>query len=319
MTLTEQELRCVERACAHLGAADGSSWRQVDGPTLDELHPQNASPEVIVTDGVRTAAIEVKRLTHQNFQQLGSYVEYLRSRLAPSIGGHYWLAPPHDFKLPIDQRLIRHLKREIGRIAPTLAPGDSGSVRYPRSTYVSLIRTDVPGYIYCCHQDLEGDVSRVSNRLPGSFMLVDCDTYEHSFLTDEAREEFALALVAACEQRIATGNGPLTWNEEWGLHRFDEDDGDEPHPPSVHVLAVEVIDVAESTTGSVTRMIDAALQKFASRRWADLHVLVLEKADGILPTDRVSDAISAIDPSDLHELDLILYIDDATTTKLWPA
>ena len=66
-------------------------------------------------------------------------------------------------------------------------------------------------------------------------------------------------------------------------------------------------------------MIDAALQKFASRRWADLHVLVLEKADGILPTDRVSDAISAIDPSDLHELDLILYIDDATTTKLWPA
>lgn len=137
-------------------------------------------------------------------------------------------------------------------------------------------------------------------------MLVDCDTYEHSFFTDEARHKFGQALAEACAERLANRNGALSWNEEWQLLRLDDDDD----PPSVEVMAVAVIDVRESVEAALARLVDAALEKFEARRWADLHVLVLDKADGILEPDRIQEVCGRLDLGSPPAIDLIIWADN---------
>jgi len=313
VALTEQERRSVQSACRHLSQTLGGHWEIADEDSLDDHNPNVPSPETLIRDGTRTAAVEVKRLSHAAFDQHGAYLTYLSRRLAPDSGGHFLLSPPDDFTLPIGQPLIRRLRSQIAQVGPKLSPGDRSSILYRRDSYVSLSREGGDGFIYCCHQYSGDEVTRVSPQLNGAFMLVDCDTYEHSFHTDLARASFAAALVDACERRVKDGAGPLTWDEEWGLTRLDDDDD----PPSVEMLVGALIDVRESTTEAVTRMVDAAAQKFEGRRWADEHILVLDKADGIMIRDRILEAVRGIDPVELSSIDLILWLDDEDAERLW--
>ena len=90
MPLTHQESRCIELASEHLGTLYGGSWRVMDGPPLDDLHPSEPTPEVIVGNGRTTAAIEVKRLTGDSvFQAYKESVLSLHRSLVPSCGGYY--------------------------------------------------------------------------------------------------------------------------------------------------------------------------------------------------------------------------------------
>ena len=59
--LSDQETHCVQLTCEYLSSSVGGSWKVQSYP--DELYPAEPTPEVIVTNGSVTAAIEVKRLT----------------------------------------------------------------------------------------------------------------------------------------------------------------------------------------------------------------------------------------------------------------
>ena len=106
---------------------------------IDELHPEEPTPEVIVTNEKDTAAIEVKRLMGDSVsQEYIKYHQYCLDFLVPSCGGHYTLTPPDDYHLPIDIKLLKHVKREIERVAPTLRAEQSGAVKILRSGHISL-------------------------------------------------------------------------------------------------------------------------------------------------------------------------------------
>ena len=60
MPLTEQEERCVNLACHYLSKHYGGNWSVQKN--LDDLKFQEPTPEVIVGNGTKTAAVEVKRL-----------------------------------------------------------------------------------------------------------------------------------------------------------------------------------------------------------------------------------------------------------------
>jgi hypothetical protein len=119
---------------------------------LDEINPTEPTPEVMVTNGKTTAAIEVKRMAGDSVQQ--EYKQSLYSNekyLIPSCGGYYWLNPPVDLRLPLDTVLRRKVKREIERVAPTLKPEEKGVLCIPRTGHISLISEHNPPLISCSH------------------------------------------------------------------------------------------------------------------------------------------------------------------------
>jgi len=101
MPPSEQESRCIEHACEFLSLAIGGNW-EVEG-YLDDLNGSEPTPEVVVTNGTTTAAIEVKRMAGDSAQQAYRQSLFSNQRyLIPSCGGYYWLEPPVDLRLPMN-------------------------------------------------------------------------------------------------------------------------------------------------------------------------------------------------------------------------
>ncbi|MHA2070024.1 MAG: hypothetical protein ACXABY_37135, partial [Candidatus Thorarchaeota archaeon] len=147
MPLSEQEKHCIEKTCEFLSTAMGGHWTIES--YLDELYPEESTPEGIINNGMTTAAVEVKRMTGNAAQQ--AYRQSLPSNeryLAPSCGGYYWIAPPVDFRLPMSATLRKQVKKEIERVAPSLKPGDKGVLRIPRSGHISFISDRNPPVIF---------------------------------------------------------------------------------------------------------------------------------------------------------------------------
>ena len=67
MSLSEQEKRCVEYTCQFLSSTLGGCWNVER--YLDGLNPTEPTPEVVVTNGKITAAIEVKRMIGDSVYQ----------------------------------------------------------------------------------------------------------------------------------------------------------------------------------------------------------------------------------------------------------
>jgi len=62
----------------------------------------------------------------------------------------------------------RQVKKEIQRLAPTLAEGESGPVRIHREAHIALISESGPPHIHCLHQS--SDLLRpLLDRIGGSF------------------------------------------------------------------------------------------------------------------------------------------------------
>ena len=150
MPLSEQETRCVECACEFLSSSFGGRWNIESYP--DELYPTEPTPEVVITNGEMTAAIEVKEMAGGSAQQ--EYRESLYSNekyLSPPCGGYYILIPPVDLRLRMNDTLREQVKSEIARVAPTLQPEETGVIRIPRSGHISLISERNPPVIMCSH------------------------------------------------------------------------------------------------------------------------------------------------------------------------
>lgn len=320
MPLSTQEQGCVDLVLPALGELYGGAWRIPDGPTLDDLHASEASPECLVTDGSISAAIEVKRLTGDTILQ--GYSEALRSlkrSLVPSRGGRYTLSPAVDFRLPIDGSLRRLLKKEIERVAPTLIPGGPpGAVRVPRTAYVSMLREAGPGCIRCYHDSTGKFVTSASPLVSGVFQLVDEGMLEHNFVTDAGREAFHAALAEACRTRVENGSGEVEWFEEWELWRGTDLADDDPRDrDGVHVICVtEAREVSASVAEALDIVLEKALRKFVTK-WADRHVIVLDKASVLCNAERVREALSWVTPEELANVDLVLLTDDDEFSIVW--
>jgi hypothetical protein len=70
MALTDQERRCVELAARDLHATRGGDWPVPDGPTLAELGSSQPAPEVVISNGALTAAVEVEQLRDAPLSEL---------------------------------------------------------------------------------------------------------------------------------------------------------------------------------------------------------------------------------------------------------
>jgi hypothetical protein len=277
MPLSDQERHCVELACQHLAKSHIGVWGIAEGPPLEDLHRNEPVPEVLVTNGTLIAAVEVKRLGDQELTRLYSNTESLKDYLAPACGGYYSVDPGIDVLLPLSAAVKRRLKNEIAKVAPTLAPGEKGVIHIPQEATLSLIDREGPGHLHCCH--VIGDsVQGFSGRLSAKFFLADCECWAHKFVTDEGREAFAAALLATERTRLAGGPGLMQWLEEWELYRSDNEDKED----GVWFISVtEAHSVPAAVSDAVDAMLSKSLRKFA-RRWADIHILVFERASAIV-------------------------------------
>lgn len=304
MPLTEQEQRCIDSACRYLENHYGGTWSIQQ--ELDDQYPSEPTPEVILSDGEKTAAVEVKRLTGDSTQQ-----EYLAAILSndryfvPSCGGYYYLNPPLGFRLPMPPSLRTLVKREIERVAPTLAPDQSGAIRIPRDGRVALISESGPPSIYCYHMGPFGDLmAQLNGKITGSFMIID-EGLEHSFVTQQCRGEFEEAVALACKKGLDGDGSPFSWDEEWELIKtYHEDDED-----GVWMIATTgAKSMQESVDECVHTVLGNAMQKFRDKRWADIQMIVLETSVTI-PEGPAAQSVESFNHGDRELIDHFLLLE----------
>jgi hypothetical protein len=319
MPLSEQEKRCIELTCRFLAARLGGAWQVVGW--LDDVHPSKPTPEVVVSNGTTTAGVEVKRLMGDAIDR--AYKESLLSNqkfLAPKCGGDYVLSPPDGFHPPIPVKLRRYLKREIERVAHSLKPGQTGAVRIERQGHIALNSESGLPYISCLHGSVPGFhlLNPLLSRITGSFMLVDDYNPQHSFITDQGREQFYEAVVSSCERRLRGDASPFTWYEEWGIQRLEDDKDSEDGSDGVWIFACgQARSVKESVAECVSEMLEKSLKKFSDKRWADHHIVVLDD-HAHNHEDMVIWVISGFDPEELRSVDLILLVDGDRVVQCYP-
>jgi len=315
MSLTPQEQHCVDLALSALGDLYGGSWRF--DHSLDDLHNSNASPECIVTSDTIDAAIEVKRLTGDDVAR--GYKEALLSlprALDPRCQGFYVLGPAANLRVPVDRPLLRTLRKEVARVAPTLARGETGGVRVPRSSWVSLCAETGPGRVNCCHNYSEHLFEGLESSITGTFLLVDQGLPDHNFVTSQALARFRNELAAACYRRVHGGSNHFDWYEEIPLLRCDSDDD---NGPGLDVLAVtEARRVDTAVAEGLDYILERAIRKFDRQPpWASIHIIVLDREDGFSSPERVTTALSWITDEDLKNIDLILLVDRDDVSVVW--
>lgn len=312
MSLSQEELRCIKLACDHLRSVYGGTWQMTR--ELDAEHPSTASPEVEVSNGGSTAAIEVKGLTVAELEGYDAWKPSLERYLAPTCPGEFVLMPPSFFTLPADRPLMKHLRREIARVAPTVAPQSIGVVLIPRDGYVVRLNSQVPGRITCTSHNSVDELEGLGERLDGWYYLIhDDNPWAHNFVTDAGRAAWHDSIVAA--SATPTIEGRFTWNEEWGLHRLDDGGGDER---DFEVLAISGVFTGDSAVAAVWTMLEKGRAKF-HQRWADHHVLVF---DSRLPTminaGRLAAIAAEFDADDLGAVEMILLVSGDELTQIWP-
>ena len=318
MPLSDQEQRCIEKACNFLAITEGGTWEAVSYPT--ELFPQEKTPEVVVTNGTMTAAIEVKRLTGDAMSQV--YSESLFSNekyLTPPCGGYYSLEPPVDFRLPLSLPQRKYLKKQIAQEAPALKPEESGVVLVPRKGHIALASENEPSMIHCLHSTQYGELlSPVVSKIRGRYMLID-EGCEHSFFTDDGRKAFQNIVVEACERRLRNGDAShFTWQEEWRLTRGKEAETSEDEGDGVWIIAVtEAREVRDSVKECMEVVLESALAKFASKKWGDVQIIVLESST-YAPADFVIGAVSSAEAGDLTKVDYVLLVDSDKLIECYP-
>lgn len=315
MTLSAQEARCVRLACDFLSRRDGTTWGITPGPTLDSLYPNEPSPEVLVSDGRRDAAIEVKELHGSSnlIEHTASTMSLMRT-MVPSCGGSYHVMPPSGLHLPIEKALRRRVAREIERVSPSLSVGESGVLLMPRQGYLVFRAHPSNRDVHCIHNDGRSLLEPLVSVVKGDLYLIDDRDPEHSFVTEQARSAFLSTLQTAYEEGRCSSADMLSWNEEWMIGK-DGDDDDE-----VFFLTVtEAFDVASSVEECLDTILSKALAKFDSRRWASEHIIVLEVATSLMSPDRSLPVISEFEQELKGVVDLVLVVDDEEVHQAYPS
>jgi hypothetical protein len=276
MPPTEEEIAAIGIVLDRLGET-GPRWEVRE--YLDDKLPNESTPEAIATDGVKTAAIEVKRLiVHGDFFGLKDGLEAL---LLPTTAGHYVLIPPFGYPLPWAKDFIRIIRNALERSATELDYGESGAIRVPRFANIAQI-SQSGSHAYCTHGP--SLLRQLAGSLPGVFYLVDTDQ-RHSFVTQGAEAEFRQRVLAGCERRAAGNVVQLEWFEEWPLQRLAADES-----RVEIVMPTPVFEVQPTIDERVWIVLESGGRKFRTRR-ADSNILVIDSRFVLGDADRVASAI----------------------------
>jgi len=117
-----------------------------------------------------------------------------------------------------------------------------------------------------------------------------------------------------CESRRAGESGQLSWTEEWELFRADNE-----KPAGVYVLCVtEAREVRASVLEVVDVMLEKARKKFEHTRWADHHVLVLDRAGALTDADRITQVMDELEEGDFGPIDVVVFVDGDNLIQIWP-
>lgn len=285
-----------------------------NGPTLDDLNPRSRSPEVAASNGTLSAAIEVTGLRGGSVWNDHSVsLKSLRVALQPSRPGLYVLSPAIDFRLPVGRRVVTQFKQQIEIASGVLrSAGDKASVLVPRLAKVQVANIRRPGHVFCSHHSMNDVLKLASERVEGAFWLVDDGEWEHRFRTDDGRLAAAERIAAAC-RRAALGQAvEAAWDDEWELTLVD------PSGSGVRVLSVtEAISVPGMVADAVTGAVAVKRQKFTGRRWADIHLLVMDAQFPLMPSDYAAFALSQLDDEELAGLDVVLLAREDSLDLVW--
>lgn len=265
---------------------------------------------MLVANGLADAAVEVKRLSDDSTRPYLESIVSLERYLAPLCGGYYILTPCANLPFPLDRKLMHHLKREIERVAPSMPDGEIHPVAIERSAGLVVRSMNGPSMFYCCHNAFDL-LQGLSSRLNGiDAFLVDQDQMEHSFVTDDQREQFAQTIIGVARRGQSQ---TVTWKEEWALERLDGND------TGVYVFGTSgAFDVQTSVSLSAERMMEQALEKFRGRRWAATHIIALESQSPHMTLNRVSEALIAFDREEIQRVDLVVLVVDGEAQLVWP-
>jgi hypothetical protein len=286
----------------------------VKGATLDDLHQNSKSPEVLVSNGILSAAIEVTELRGGSvWNKHRVSWRTLQSELQPSREGHFILVPSDDFRLPIPKPVVRQLKQQLEVAAQSLHDqGAVAVVRVPRSAKVALVNPKQPGHVFCYHDSMPAVLHAASSRITGAYTLVDCDQWEHRFQTENGRDEAVQRIVDACHRRLGGEKTIAEWDEEWALHLTDVSGS------GVDILCVtEAVSIPDMVAEDVSRAVAAKHRKFTGRRWADLHVLVMDARLRLTSRDYVALALSHVPDEQLSQFDVIARVHGDDIEMVW--
>lgn len=315
MPLSRQERRCIRLVCRHLEQTIGGTWRTKPGPSLiwrvRGRQPTPPTPETVIYDRERTAAVEVKQLTGTLGwnSYLAAYVS-LRRSLSPLSGGRYLLDLALGVTLPLDERLLKTLRKQIRAHAPTISLGETRALKFKRRGEVRCANSVGAGLVFCEHN--EHTVREVGPLVTGAYQLAD-GGWEHQFVTSQGEADFQSKLAAACTRAAVEGAVSFEWEEEWGLTRLEGPDG--VIVPAVHGAE----DVGAGVAAIVAQMITQARLKFAER-WADRHIVVLDMQDIIrwLGGKRmVTVALDELNASAFDGIDSVLLADGGRIDEVW--
>ena len=312
MPLNPQEERAILLILPTLDTLWGASWSlPSDRTTLDDLHPSKPTPECVISNESITAAPEVKQLfgdasTRDYFDSQRS----LYRRLAPPYGGRYSLYPCFGVTRPLPEGLLRCLKKEIEEAGKHVPLGGSTVITVPRTGLLQRI-SDEGHFVYCGHTQTADAMTEVGPHVTGTYFLDETapsERWEHSFIGDKARDEFYSTLIEACALTARGQPIEISWSEEWKLTRSDGEDG-------VFVAGMVTGWMLPGVQEEMQRALDAASKKF-DERWADRHVVVLERKE---PSNATVDHIKEVGPRlNLPEnVDLVLLVDGDEVSQLF--
>jgi hypothetical protein len=156
-------------------------------------------------------------------------------------------------------------------------------------------------------------MSGLKDKITGMFMLVD-EGLEHSFVTQECKAAFEEAVATACERRLQGNADPFSWDEEWELARIDDGDN-RVAKNGVWIIAVtDARSMQDSVAETVHSVLDKAMRKFRTKRWADLQIVVLETSPSA-PARLAAHAVQTFDPGDRALIDHFLLVDGEEITE----
>jgi hypothetical protein len=139
-------------------------------------------------------------------------------------------------------------------------------------------------------------------------MLVD-EGLEHSFVTQECKDEFEEAVIAACNSCLEGNIDNFNWYEEWELVRIDNGNGDLSQDGVWMVTTTGAHSIQASVEQCVHAVLDNAIRKFRrTPRWAELQVIVLE-ASLIAPSSLAAGAVETFLPQDRGLINHFLIVE----------
>ncbi len=306
MPSSRHERQCIQAICQHLQRTLGDGW-EVDR-WLDDEYPNQRSPDVLLTDGSNSIAIEIKRLTDgDTFHEYEEALQSLYQGLAPDRDRNFTLLPPPSIRLPLGRALVRKLRPRVAAAASGLDADETATVSVPRQATVRYYPRSDGGFIHCSHARSD-EFLAVSPEVSGAYFVEEDDGPDHQFLSDESRAQFRQILIRACARSQQRGHAQMQWCEDWELQRGqDSTEG----KGGVHVVAATADFVESAAKRSVEKAVCSAKTKFGAVEWAGRTALALHAGEQQhkLSPSLLEAAIDRLRPSDLQPIDSVFFVD----------